>query len=45
MNIEYKGRLKKFCPAANAMNFNSLKKTLALKAPARRAADLNDPGP
>ena len=33
MTIEYKGALKKFCPTANAMNFNTLKKTLALKAP------------
>jgi hypothetical protein len=32
MNIEYKGGLKKFCPAANAMNFNSIKKSLALRA-------------
>jgi hypothetical protein len=33
MNIEYALGVKKFCPAANAMNFNSLKKTMALKAP------------
>lgn len=33
MNIEYSLGMKKFCPAANLMNFNSLKKTLALKAP------------
>jgi hypothetical protein len=33
MNIEYSLGVKKFCPSANAMNFNSLKKTLALKAP------------
>jgi hypothetical protein len=33
MTIEYKGGLKKFCPAANALNFNTLKKALALKAP------------
>ncbi|MGZ4691612.1 MAG: endo alpha-1,4 polygalactosaminidase [Acidimicrobiia bacterium] len=36
MNIEYKLGLKKFCPAANALNFNSLKKALSLKA-ARKA--------
>ncbi len=33
MNIEYSLGVKKFCPAANAMNFNSLKKAPALKAP------------
>lgn len=33
MNIEYRLAPKKFCPAANARNFNSLKKTMALKAP------------
>jgi hypothetical protein len=33
MNIEYSLGVKKFCPAANARNFNSLKKTKALKAP------------
>lgn len=33
MTIEYKGALKKYCPAANALNFNPLKKTLALKSP------------
>ena len=33
MNIEYKLGVKKFCPTANALNFNSLKKALALKAP------------
>lgn len=33
MNIEYKLGVKKFCPAANALGFNSLKKALALKAP------------
>ncbi len=33
MNIEYSLGVKKFCPAANARNFNSLKKTMALKAP------------
>jgi hypothetical protein len=33
MNIEYHLGLKKFCPRANAMNFNSLKKAMALKAP------------
>jgi hypothetical protein len=33
MNIEYHLGLKKFCPQANAMNSNSLKKTMALKAP------------
>jgi hypothetical protein len=32
MNIEYKKNPKKFCPAANAANFNSLKKPLSLKA-------------
>ncbi len=36
MNIEYSRGLKKFCPQANAMNFNSLKKKMTLKA-ARRA--------
>jgi hypothetical protein len=33
MNIEYTLGVKKFCPTANALNFNSLKKALALKAP------------
>jgi hypothetical protein len=33
MNIEYKLGVKKFCPTANLLNFNSLKKTAALKAP------------
>jgi hypothetical protein len=33
MNIEYSLGVKKFCAAANAKNFNSLKKTKALKAP------------
>ena len=33
MNIEYKLGVRKFCPTANALNFNSLKKALALKAP------------
>ena len=33
MNIEYSLGVKRFCPAANARNFNSLKKTMALKAP------------
>jgi hypothetical protein len=33
MNIEYGLAVKKFCPTANARNFNSLKKSLALKAP------------
>jgi hypothetical protein len=32
MNIEYRLAPKKFCPAANARNFNSLKKAKALKA-------------
>jgi hypothetical protein len=32
MNIEYRLGVKRFCPAANARNFNSLKKTKALKA-------------
>jgi hypothetical protein len=33
MNIEYALGVKKFCPAANLLNFNSLKKAKALKAP------------
>lgn len=33
MQIEYKAAKKKFCPQANAMNFNAIKKGLALKAP------------
>lgn len=33
MNIEYHLGVRKFCPSANAMNFNSLKKAMALKAP------------
>jgi hypothetical protein len=33
MNIEYSLAPKRFCPAANARNFNSLKKSMALKAP------------
>jgi hypothetical protein len=36
MTIEYKKNPKKFCPAANARNFNTLKKPLSLKA-ARKA--------
>jgi hypothetical protein len=32
MNIEYKLSPKKFCAAANARNFNSLKKPMSLKA-------------
>jgi hypothetical protein len=32
MTIEYKKSPKKFCPAANALNFNTLKKPLSLKA-------------
>lgn len=32
MNIEYSVAPKKFCPAANLRNFNSLKKALSLKA-------------
>jgi hypothetical protein len=36
MNIEYKLGVKKFCPTANLLNFNSLKKPLSLKA-ARKA--------
>lgn len=31
-HVEYKGGLKKFCPEANEMNFNSLKKSRNLKA-------------
>jgi hypothetical protein len=32
MQIEYKGRKSTFCPAANARNFNAIKKPLSLKA-------------
>jgi hypothetical protein len=32
MNIEYRMAIKKFCPQANARNFNSLKKPMSLKA-------------
>jgi hypothetical protein len=32
MTIEYKRNPKKFCPAANARNFNTLKKPMSLKA-------------
>jgi hypothetical protein len=32
MNIEYSLSPKKFCPTANALNFNSLKKPMSLKA-------------
>jgi hypothetical protein len=32
MNVEYKLRTSKFCPQANAWNFNSMKKNLDLDA-------------